>query len=97
MLDKWVSRQGTMLIKGGEVYIDGWEIFDENTRRQGASCRETVALACLYMSKQLQERGLALISKPGGDGLTCADMPSDTPADWLCDETRKFMGIDRER
>jgi hypothetical protein len=85
MLDKSVTREGTMLIKGGIVYLDGWEIDG------GGMCREVAALACLYMAKQLQERGLALIEKPGGDRRTSADMPDDTPREWLCEQTREFL------
>lgn len=85
MLDKYVTREGTMLIKGGIVYIDGWEIAG------GGMCREVAALACLYVAKQLQERGLALIAKPGGDNRTVGDMPPETPREWLCEDTRKFI------
>jgi len=28
MLDKSVSREGTLLMKGGEVFLDGWEVTD---------------------------------------------------------------------
>lgn len=85
MLDKSVTREGLMIIKGGHVYLDGWEISD------GGMCREVAALACLYMAKQLQERGLALIREPGGDHRTCMDAPDGTPYDWLCEETRAFI------
>lgn len=90
MLDKSVIREGVLLYKGGEVFIDGWEIGDD------VMCREVVALACLYTARVLMERGLALIQKPGGDGLTCSDMPSETPVAWLCDETRRFLDPDYE-
>lgn len=85
MLDKSVSREGTLLMKGGIVYLDGWEIAG------GGMCREVAALACLYTARRLMEHGMALIAKPGGDGRTVSDMPDDTPVEWLCDETREFI------
>lgn len=87
MLDKFVTRQGTMLIMGGKIYMDGWKI------EGGGMCREVAALACLYMAKQLQEAGLALIQKPGGNRATVSDMPHETPVEWLCEDTRKFLEL----
>lgn len=85
MLDKYVTREGTLLLKGGKVYLDGWEI------AEGGMCREVAALACLYTAHRLQEHALRLIAQPGGDGRTVADMPSDTPLEWLCPDTREFI------
>lgn len=87
MLDKHVTREGLMIIKGGKVYLDGWEISG------GGMCREVAAFACLYMAKELQERGLALLAKPSGDGRTVIGEPEGTPTDWLCQETLEFMGL----
>lgn len=72
MLGRTITRRGTLLIKGGEVYLDGWEA------NGSVTCRELSALACLYSAQDLMERARSLIEKPGGDGLTCADMPHDT-------------------
>ena len=85
MLDKSVTREGTLLLKGGEVFLDGWEITG------GGMCREVAALACLYAARILQERGLALIQQAGGDGRTCSDMPPETPVEWLCPDTQEFL------
>lgn len=84
MLDKSVTREGTMLIKGGIVYLDGWQVSG------GGMCREVAALACLYVARELQQRAMALIAMPGGDGRTVSDMPRETPRDWLCPETQAF-------
>lgn len=89
MLDKSVIREGVLLYKGGTVYHDGWQIASPDEK--GGMCREVSALACLYVAKQLQEIGLALIGRPGGLGRSCADMPGETPVEWLCDETRAFL------
>ncbi len=88
MLDRYITREGTLLLKGGKVYVDGWEA------NGLVMCRELVALACLYAAEQLLKHASALIQKPGGDQLTCADMPSDTPVEWLCEETRRFIDPD---
>ena len=85
MLDRHLTRYGTLLIKGGKVYMDGWEAND------GVMCREMSALVCLHASQFLLEQARALIAKPGGNGLTCADMPEDTPREWLCEETQEFL------
>jgi hypothetical protein len=85
MLDKYVTREGTLLLLGGKVYLDGWEITD------GGMCREVAALACLYTARKLQDAGLALLAKPGGDSLTVSDMPDATPMEWLCPRTREFI------
>lgn len=85
MLDKSVSRAGTLLFKGGTVYMDGWEIGG------GGMCREVAALACLYVARALQEEAMALIAKPGGSGRTVSDMPDETPVEWLCENTRAFL------
>lgn len=58
MLDRHLTRYGTLLIKGGKVYMDGWEAND------GIMCREMSALVCLYASQFLMERARALIEKP---------------------------------
>jgi hypothetical protein len=84
MLDKSVTREGTLLYKGGIAYLDGWEI------AEGGMCREVAALACLYVARELQERALALIAKPGGDRRTVSDLPPETPKEWLCPRTREF-------
>lgn len=85
MLDKSVTRAGTLLFKGGIVYTDGWEIAG------GGMCREVAALACLYVASRLQEEAMALIAKPGGSGRTVSDMPDETPVEWLCEDTRAFL------
>lgn len=74
MLDKHVTREGTLVIKGGEVFIgDDWEISG------GGMCREVAAMACLWAAQQLMERARSLIEKPGGDGRTGIGMPDGWP------------------
>lgn len=85
MLDNSVTRAGTLLYKGGQIYIDGWEL------KHGGMCREHVIFACLYVAQELIKAASATIAKPGGGENTCADMPSDTPRDWLCDDSREFL------
>lgn len=84
MLDNSVSRTGTLLYKGGQIYIDGWELKD------GGMCREHVIFACLHVARELMKAASETIAAPGGGKNTCADMPSDTPRDWLCPETQAF-------
>lgn len=85
MLDNSVSRAGTLLFKGGQIYIDGWKLKD------GGMCREHVIFACLYVARELMKAASETIAAPGGGKNTCADMPSDTPRDWLCKDTREFL------
>lgn len=74
MLDKHVTREGTLVIKGGEVFVgDGWEI------NGGGMCREVAIMACLYASQKLMKHAMAMIQKPGGDGLVCIGMPDGWP------------------
>lgn len=87
MLDKHVAREGLMIVKDGDVYLDGWEIAG------GGMCREVAAFACLYMAQKLQAHGLALLAKPGGDGRTAIGWPDGTPTDWLSQDTREFLGL----
>jgi hypothetical protein len=87
LLDKSVSRAGTLLYKGGTIYIDGWEIAG------GGMCREHVIHACLYVAQELMKAATSTIAAPGGGENTCADMPADTPRDWLCAETREFLDM----
>jgi hypothetical protein len=87
MLDNSVSRVGTLLFKGGQIYIDGWELTD------GGMCREHVIFACLYVAQELMKAASATIAAPGGGKNTCADMPADTPRDWLCPETQAFYAM----
>ena len=91
MLNKSVTRAGTLLFKGGITYIDGWEI--ASSEGEGSMCREVAALACLYVARELQDRAIALIAKPGGDNRTVGDMPAETPREWLCEYTRNFLAM----
>lgn len=84
LLDKSVTRAGTLLYKGGTIYIDGWEIAG------GGMCREHVIHACLFVAQELMKAATSTIAAPGGGKNTCADMPSDTPRDWLCPATQAF-------
>lgn len=84
MLDNTVTRAGTLLYKGGVIYIDGWEL------KEAGMCREHVIFACLYVAQELYKAAMADIREPGGAPNTCADMPRDTPRDWLCSETQAF-------
>lgn len=85
MLDNSVTHPGTLLFKGGKIYIDGWRL------KEPGMCREHVIFACLYVARQQMEAASKTIAKPGGGENTCADMPSDTPRDWLCKESREFL------
>jgi hypothetical protein len=87
LLDKSVTRAGTLLFKGGTIYIDGWEIAG------GGMCRDHVIHACLYVAQELMKAATSTIAAPGGGKNTCADMPSDTPREWLCQETRKHLAM----
>lgn len=87
MLDNSVRCAGTLLYKGGKIYIDGWELKD------GGMCREHVIFACLYVAQELMKAATETIAAPGGGENTCADMPADTPRDWLCRDTRKFLSM----
>jgi hypothetical protein len=85
MLNNQVTRAGTLLYKGGIIYIDGWEL------KEPAMCREHVIFACMYVAKQLYEAAMENIREPGGASNTVADMPRETPREWLCDSTREFL------
>lgn len=85
MLDNTVTRAGTLLFKGGRIYIDGWEL------KEPGMCREHVIFACMYVAQELYKAAMANIREPGGAKNTCADMPRETPRDWLCEETREFL------
>lgn len=86
MLDKPVKRVGTLLFKGGRVYVDGWELAGDDYM-----CREVAIQACLYVAEQLLAKARLDIASPGGDGTIHADMPPETPREWLCEETREFL------
>lgn len=85
MLDNQVTRAGVLLYKGGEIYIDGWEL------KEPGMCREHVIFACLYVAQELYKAAMANIAEPGGATNTCADMPSETPREWLSEETQAFL------
>jgi hypothetical protein len=66
MLDKSLSRIGTIQVEGGEIHLDGFEV-------DGGSSREVAALALLWAIGHFQEQLLVLIRKPGGSGLVSVD------------------------
>jgi hypothetical protein len=83
VLDKAISREGTLLMKGGEVFLDGWEI------HPAGMCREVAIFACLYTARRLLEHASRL-TLVGGSAPVISDMPPDTPREWLCERTRAF-------
>jgi hypothetical protein len=83
MLDKSVSREGTLLMKGGEVFLDGWEI------HPGGMCREVAILACMYAARRLLDHASRLTLE-GGSAPVISDMPPETPREWLCPKTLEF-------
>jgi hypothetical protein len=62
MMDKSLSRIGTITVIGGEIRLEGFE-------GNGCSCREVAALALLWAIGHFQEQLQQQILKPGGSGL----------------------------
>jgi hypothetical protein len=87
MLNNQVTRAGTLLYKGGIIYVDGWELKDP------AMCREHVIFACMFVAQELYKAAMANIREPGGAKNTCADMPLETPPEWLCADTQEFYAM----
>lgn len=87
MLDNKVRRAGTLLFKGGRIYVDGWELAEDGM------CREHVIFACLYVAQELHRAALANIAEGGGAKNTCADMPPETPREWLCPSSEAFHAM----
>jgi hypothetical protein len=86
VLDNKVTKVGTLLFLDGKIYIDGWELADPGM------CREHVIFACLYVAAELQNAALVDIhGAPDRDSNTVADMPRETPREWLCESTREFL------
>lgn len=62
-----LTRTGTITIRDGEIYVDGFS-------GQGTSCRDVVALACVWAIGKLQEELLATLQAPGG-GIAAIGSP----------------------
>lgn len=86
MLDNQVTQAGTLLFKGGIIYIDGWELKDPGM------CREHAIFACLYVAQELMKAASLDIASPGGAPNSVADLPHDTPREWLSRSTLQFYG-----
>lgn len=70
MLDKRLSRVGTVLMYGGEIHVEGFEA-------EGAMCREVLALALLWAIGEMQRDLVELIAVPGGSHRVGVDLPPD--------------------
>jgi hypothetical protein len=84
MLDNKVTKAGTLLFLNGTIYVDGWELAEPGM------CREHVIFACLHVAAELQKAAMAGI-EGRKDRNTVADMPNETPREWLCESTREFL------
>lgn len=87
MLDNKVTTPGTLLILNGKIYIDGWEL------EKPGMCREHAIFACMHSAGLLLKAATEDIAAPGGAANSYADMPNETPREWLCKDAQAFLDM----
>ena len=66
MLDKTLTRLGTLTMQAGWIELEGYEADD-------CMCREVAILALIHAIGELQRELNLLVYKPGGSGLVSVD------------------------
>lgn len=88
MLDRKVTKEGTMILRAGTFYFGhDWEIDGP------VMCREKVILACLHTAQRLMREAQKIIAE-AGSGETVNDLPSLSTLGAIAFDSEHTPGFD---
>lgn len=86
MLDRHVIREGTLILRGGTIYVGhDWQI-----EGGPVMCREHCILACLHTAQRLLQEASKDIAAPGGSNDVVSDLPDEATMRALIEESQSF-------